>query len=114
MCEHAIGNFILAGPRTPYWGCKCGSDSNYASRIKCRCGASAPTSMLQKAKRNEAATKSQPRASPKSKPRDSNGGEVAKLRAEVAKLREAAKTVVVDVETVEDEEPAVGPVAVAG
>ena len=91
MCEHAIGSFILAGPRTPYWGCKCGSDGNYASRIKCRCGASAPTSILQKAKRNEAATKSQPRASPKSKPRDSNGGEVAKLRAEVAKLREAAK-----------------------
>ena len=52
MSEHAIGNYVLAGPRTPYWGCKRGCDGNYASRIKCRCGAAAPTTIMQKANRN--------------------------------------------------------------
>ena len=52
MSEHAIGNYVLAGPRTPYWGCKRGCDGNYASRIKCRCGAAAPTTIMHKAKRN--------------------------------------------------------------
>ena len=104
MSEDAIGDFILAGPRTPYWGCKCGFASNYASRIKCRCGASAPTSILQKAKRNAAAAKSQPKPRVRQKPPQQAGSdELGKLRAEVAELRAekaaAADTGMEDVET---------------
>ena len=47
---------VLERPVTPYSGCgKCGVDRNYTSRIKCRCGATAPTLIVQAAKRNAAA-----------------------------------------------------------
>ena len=83
---------VLDGPRTPYWGCsKCGSAYNYASRIKCRCGAVPATSIVQAAKRNAAAALLHPKVSSKSKggPKvaDKRDNELAVLRAEVTKLR---------------------------
>ena len=33
---------VLQGPRTPTWGCSCGKNDNWASRITCSCGRSAP------------------------------------------------------------------------
>ena len=84
--------YVLGGPRTPYWGCnRCGSAYNYASRIKCRCGAAAATSNVQAAKRNAAAANLHPKVTPK--PRggpqggDKRDKELAELRAEVKHLR---------------------------
>ena len=111
---------VLPGPKTPYWGCsKCGVDRNYACRIKCRCGARAPTRVEQAAKREAAAARLQPTDLGNARPRGkwTHGppkpdSEVAKLRAEVAKLREAAKNGGAEVqgeeiEVVEDEEPTI-------
>ena len=42
---------VLRGPKTPHWGCgKCGRSANWASRIKCACGAVAPRSIVDKAR----------------------------------------------------------------
>ena len=85
---------VLEGPTIPYWGCsKCGVDRNFASRIKCRCGATAATSIVQAAKRNAAAARLHPKATPKPKSKggpptlDKRDKELAQLRAENAKLR---------------------------
>ena len=52
---------VLPGPKFPFWGCsQCGNSGNWASRIKCKCGATAPTRIVQAAKREAAALKSQP------------------------------------------------------
>ena len=73
-------------------------DRNFACRIKCRCGARAPARVEQAAKREAAAARLQPAAAgaARAKGKWVHGppkpdSEVAKLRAEVAKLREAAK-----------------------
>jgi hypothetical protein len=44
------GQSVLSGPKTPCWGCRCGADGNWASRLKCReCYAPCPTSVRNKA-----------------------------------------------------------------
>ena len=105
---------VLPGPHFPLWGCRCGSTSNWASRIKCKCGAPAPTRVIQAAKREAASIKSQPAnaGAPRAKGKWANGppkhnDELAKLRAEVAQLRESAKTNDVDAEEVDEEEPTI-------
>ena len=110
---------VLDGPVTPFWGCsKCGADKNYASRVKCRCGAGAPTRVIQAAKREAAAFKLQPKQGSVVRPRgkwargppksdDNRNNELAELRAENERLRGSA--LVVDgeeeKETVGDERP---------
>eukprot|EP00959_Pyramimonas_sp_CCMP1952_P174376 3644311-Pyramimonas_sp.AAC.1 len=42
---------VLHGPRTPLWGCACGAERNWASKIRCRCGRSAPQKVLIAAKK---------------------------------------------------------------
>ena len=87
---------VLLGPKTPYWGCMCGCNVNWASRIGCRdCGGPAPTRVVQAAHRADAATKSQPKVHYNSKARGAWASgppqhELEKLRAEVAKLRAGA------------------------
>ena len=109
---------ILAGPKTPYWSCHCGSAGNYASRIKCRCGREAPHRIVhaarEAAKRINAPTPSHGRGAAGAwakGPPGAKGGptttELAKLRAEVAQLRAAAKNdSKMDVEGEGDEESA--------
>ena len=42
---------VLQGPRTPTWGCSCGKNDNWASRITCSCGRSAPRRVVADAQR---------------------------------------------------------------
>ena len=86
---------VLDGPKFPYWGCSnCGSASNSASRIRCRCGTSAPTRIVQAAKRNVSLTQPRP-----SNPRRAQGdwprgppshkpGKMAELEKEVRELKQ--------------------------
>eukprot|EP00972_Heterocapsa_arctica_P085766 12638760-Heterocapsa_arctica.AAC.1 len=89
---------VLAGPRTPHWGCpKCGHADNWASRIRCQgCNASAPASRIAAAK---AAAKTpapyghrQPQgqwaAGP---PKPKHDDTVAQLRKELQSLRNQIK-----------------------
>ena len=97
---------VLLGPRFPSWGCsKCGNSAKWASRIKCKCGVAAPTRIVQAAKREAAAIKVQPAnaGAPRARGKWTQGplkrdDELSKLRAENAKLREAAKNGGADVE----------------
>ena len=90
---------LLPGPRFPMWGCsRCGHSANWASRIKCKCGAAAPTRIIQAAKRGAAAFKLQPAFTGGAWTRGKwaqgppkRDDELSKLRAENAKLREEAK-----------------------
>jgi hypothetical protein len=89
---YGSGEENLDGPRTPYWGCHCGCDGNWACRVRCRqCGGDAPTKVVQAAKRNAAAAKLEPKKrndDRKGPSRDSQRDkELDKLRAEVGKLR---------------------------
>ena len=58
---------VLRGPRNPTWGCRCGAQSNWACRIRCRCGRYAPSDRVRAAKeeheRRIAGTVPVPRAS---------------------------------------------------
>ena len=68
---------VLPGPKTPHWGCSCGCWDNWASRIKCRqCGASAPTKVVNAAKKASQASPKGPKASPVRSPQGkwANGG----------------------------------------
>ncbi|CAK0853028.1 unnamed protein product, partial [Prorocentrum cordatum] len=40
----------LRGPKMTFWGCSCGKDNNWASRIACSCGNSAPRRVVDAAK----------------------------------------------------------------
>ena len=78
-------DYVLDGPKTPYWGCsKCGVDRNWASRIKCRCGVTAATNIVQAAKRNATIANLHPKTAPKSK---DHSKEIAGLRRELERLR---------------------------
>ena len=100
---------MLVGPKFPYWGCsRCGCSSNYASRVRCKCGASAPTKIVQTAKRNASTLRTQPstvqRSGPtgawsQGPPKHKQESELVRLRAELAELRTVAKQS--DVVTVE-------------
>ena len=105
---------VLPGPRYPLWGCsKCGHSANWASRIKCKCGVTAPTRIVQAAKREAAAIRVQPSNAGAQRARGKwaqgppkRDDELSKLRSENAKLREAAKNGGVEgdgVEAMEDE-----------
>ena len=84
-------DYVLDGPKFPVWCCsKCGASQNWASRIKCRCGADATTRIVQAAKREASAAKLRPKATPKrapSQPADKRDKDLAELRAELSKLR---------------------------
>ena len=43
----------MAGPKKPWWGCKCGEGANWACRLACRaCGRQAPRSIADAARAN--------------------------------------------------------------
>ena len=81
------GGEVLPGPRRPEWGCACGTDGNWASRLSCRsCGKAAPSWWRDRAK---AKAKEQEHAGGSSK-------EVKELKADLAagarRLLEAAQS----------------------
>ena len=90
---------VLRGDRQPLWGCQCGAQGNWACRIKCRCGRSAPDKFVQKAKRSHAewakgraAAIEQPERRAASRTRappakSEERKEIEKLRKEVQKLQ---------------------------
>ena len=91
---------VLAGPKYPTWSCNCGTHSNYASRIKCRCGREAPHRILQAARKAAERSKDVPAPSQgrrvagawaKGPPSDKENKELSRLRAENAELRQTAK-----------------------
>ena len=46
-----MGDDVVRGPKQPFWGCQsCGRTSNWACRLRCKCGAAAPNHVMQKAK----------------------------------------------------------------
>ena len=46
-----MSNDVVKGPKLPLWGCQaCGRTSNWACRVRCRCGAEAPSHVLLRAK----------------------------------------------------------------
>eukprot|EP00959_Pyramimonas_sp_CCMP1952_P030590 641283-Pyramimonas_sp.AAC.1 len=48
----ALPGPMLPGPKKPTWGCpSCGTASNWAGTVKCRCGQDAPTSVIQRARK---------------------------------------------------------------
>ena len=82
---------LLQGPRRPFWTCtQCGTASNFACRIVCRCGHPAPRAVATKAK--EAANDKTGGAKPRGGAEPSKEAKkVAELQKKVADLQKQLK-----------------------
>jgi hypothetical protein len=59
MAPYNTEHDVLTGTRTPYWSCNCGKENNWASRIKCQCGRSAPNRIINEARKADKLAKEQ-------------------------------------------------------
>eukprot|EP00959_Pyramimonas_sp_CCMP1952_P272334 5693670-Pyramimonas_sp.AAC.1 len=80
-------NDVLPGPKYPTWGCKCGTDGNWASRLKCRgCQQPAPLRIQADAKAAAQQLRSPSQRGPKGAWANGPPGESASIKAPKAEL----------------------------
>ena len=61
---------VLRGPKSPFWGCGCGEDGNWASRIRCRaCGTDAQARIRTAAQKADKEIQLSPKKSTQQQPR---------------------------------------------
>ncbi|CAK0873524.1 unnamed protein product, partial [Prorocentrum cordatum] len=89
------GADVVRGPKTPFWGCQsCGLTSNWACRLRCRCGAKAPAFALQRAK-SFGGGGSPPRLEPgRGRPPAAGSRREAKLESKLAELQKKLDQVI--------------------
>ena len=83
-----VVNDVLAGPKTPYWACStCGSTSNWASRIVCRCGKACSYKVLSAALAADKAQKAYPAVVSPKKAAGAWSDDARSLRAQLEEQR---------------------------